>query len=79
MSFYSTKEDLIYLYEVTDPQGVAVWGGEKIEDMFEWYQRSPQGARVFISAWDSDSEDAHLVGQTIDVTDLINEAKRVGL
>jgi hypothetical protein len=34
---------------------------------------------LLISAWDSDDEDAHLVGQTIDVTDLIIEAKKVGL
>jgi hypothetical protein len=70
-NFYSTKEDVIYLYEVTDPQGVAIWGGEKIEDMFDWYQRSPQGSRVFISVWDSDSEDAHLVGRPIEVTSIV--------
>jgi len=77
MSFYSTKEDLIYLYEVTDPQGVAVWGGEQIKDMFDWHQRTPD-SRVFISTWESDEEDAHLVGQTIDITEIIQRAREIG-
>ena len=70
-NFYSTNENLIYLYEVTDPQGVAIWGGEKIEDMFDWYWRSPEGARVFISAWNSNDEDAHMVGRPIEVTSIV--------
>jgi hypothetical protein len=69
-NFYATNYDLIHLYEVTDPQGVAVWGGEKIEDMFDWHQRTPD-SRVFISTWDSDSEDAHLVGSPIEITSIV--------
>jgi hypothetical protein len=75
VSFYSTKEDLIYLYEVTDPQGVAVWGGEQIKDMFAWHQRTPD-SRVFISTWESDEEDAHLVGRPIEITSIV--ASKVG-
>jgi hypothetical protein len=75
MSFYSTKEDLIYLYEVTDQQGVAVWGGEQIKDMFDWHQRTPD-SRVFISTWESDDEDAHLVGRPIEITSIV--ASKVG-
>ena len=70
-NFYSTNEKLIYLYEVTDPQGVAIWGGEKVEDMFDWYWRSPKGARVFISTWESDEEDAQLVGRPIEITSIV--------
>jgi hypothetical protein len=70
-NFYSTNESLIHLYEVTDPQGVAIWGGEKIEDMFDWYWRSPEGARVFISAWNSNDEDAYMVGRPIEVTAIV--------
>ena len=69
-NFYSTNEKLIYLYEVTDPQGVAIWGGERIEDMFDWYGRS-QGARVFISTCESDEEDAQLVGRPIEITSIV--------
>ena len=70
-NFYSTNEKLIYLYEVTDPQGVAIWGGEKVEDMFDWYWRSPEGTRVFISTWESDEEDAQLVGRPIEITSIV--------
>ena len=70
-NFYSTNENLIHLYEVTDPQGIAIWGGENIEDMFDWYWRSPEGARVFISAWNSNDEDAHMVGRPIEVTSIV--------
>lgn len=73
-NFYSTKQEVIYMYEVTDSEGVALWGGEQIKDMFDWHQRSPQGSRVFISVWESDSEDAHLVGRPIEITSIV-EAK----
>jgi hypothetical protein len=76
MSFYSTKENLIYLYEVTDSQGIALWGGEKIEDMFDWYARSGEESRVFISTWESDEEDAQLVGRPIEITPIV--ASKVG-
>jgi hypothetical protein len=75
-NFYSTRENLVYLYEVTDPQGVALWGGEQTEDMFDWYARSGQGSRVFISTWESDEEDAHLVGSPIEITSIV--ASKVG-
>ena len=75
-NFYSTNEKLVYLYEVTDPQGVALWGGEQIKDMFDWYGRSGQGSRVFISTWESDEEDAHLMGSPIEITSIV--ASKVG-
>jgi hypothetical protein len=69
-NFYDTNPDLVYLYEVTDPQGVAIWGGERIEDMFDWQGRTPD-SRVFISTWESDEEDAHLVGRPIEITSIV--------
>jgi hypothetical protein len=33
---------------------------------------------VLVSAWDSDEEDAHLVGQSIDITEIIQQARKVG-
>jgi hypothetical protein len=74
-NFYATNYDLIHLYEVTDPQGVAVWGGEQIQDMFAWHGRTPV-SRVFISTWESDEEDAHLVGRPIEITSIV--ASKVG-
>jgi hypothetical protein len=75
-NFYPAKEDLIYLYEVTDPQGIAIWGGERLEDMFDWYRRSGQGSRVFISTWDSNDEDAYMIGRPIEITSIV--ASKVG-
>lgn len=70
-NFYSVNEDLVYLYEVTDSQGVALWGGGRLEDMFDWYRRSPEGSRVFISTWENEEEDAHLVGRPIEITSIV--------
>jgi hypothetical protein len=75
-NFYPPKEDLVYLYEVTDPQGIAIWGGERLEDMFDWYRRSGQGSRVFISTWDSNDEDAYMIGRPIEITSIV--ASKVG-
>ncbi len=76
-NFYSTNEDLVYLYEVTDSQGVALWGGEKIEDMFDWHRRTPD-SRVFISTWESNEEDAHLVGRPIEITSVVANKEEEG-
>jgi hypothetical protein len=74
-NFYSTKEDVIYLYEVTDPQGVAIWGGEKIEDMFDWYQQIRARIDVSLSPlWESDRRGCSPRGQTY--RDYLNRGKQ---
>jgi len=78
-TIHPPKSDLILFYEVVEPDGGNTWGGGSSIEAIKWLQLAPAGSRLLISAWDSDDEDARLVGQTIDVTDLINEAKRVGL
>jgi hypothetical protein len=78
-AIHPQKSDLILFYEVVEPDGANTWGGASCIEAIQWLQLAPKGSRLLISAWDSDDEDAHLVGQTIDVTDLINEAKKVGL
>jgi hypothetical protein len=74
IAFHPAKYDLINLYEVTDSDGIAQWGGEKPHEAVDWYQRSPIGSRVLVSAWSSDEEDAVLIGQPIDITHIINQA-----
>lgn len=74
ISFHPTKYDLINLYEVTDSEGVATWGGEKPHVAVEWYTRAPIGSRLLVSAWSSDEEDAVLIGQPVDITHIINQA-----
>ena len=73
------KSDLILFYEVVTPEGENEWGGASAESAIQWLYLAPTGSRLLVSAWDSDEEDAHLVGQTIDITEIIQQAREVGL
>ena len=74
ISFHPAQYTLINLYEVTDGQGVAQWGGEKPHEAVDWYTHAPIGSRLLVSAWSSDEEDAVLIGQPVDITHIINQA-----
>ena len=74
ISFHPKKSPLILLYEVVDAEGVAEWGGENPEHCMQWLSLAPANSRVLVSGWDSDEEDAHLVGQPLDITDIIKAA-----
>jgi hypothetical protein len=78
-TIHPPKSELILFYEVVEPEGENTWGGASCIEAIQWLFLAPKGSRLLISAWDSDEEDAHLVGQTIDVTDLIQQAREVGL
>ena len=78
-SIHPPKSDLILFYEVKEPNGGNTWGGTSCIQAIQWLFLAPVGSRLLISAWDSEEEDAHLVGQTIDVTDIIQQAREVGL
>ena len=84
-TIHPRKSDLILLYEVVDEQGRGLWGGEDTEQAFNWFKKSAleQRVRIMVSAWDSDEEDAHLVGQTIDITPIVvkawNKGKEISL
>jgi len=74
ISFHPKKSPLILLYEVVDPEGVAEWGGGSAEHCMQWLSLAPTGSRVLVSGWESDEEDAHLIGQPLDITDIIKAA-----
>jgi hypothetical protein len=76
ISFHPPKSDLFLLYEVVDESGNAEWGGEQAGAALQWIAHSPTATRILVSAWDSDDEDAHLVGQPIDITAIVREASR---
>jgi len=84
-TIHPPKSNLILLYEVVDKQGRGIWGGEDPEQAFIWFKKSglEQSVRIMVSAWDSDEEDAHLVGQTIDITPIVvkawNKGKEISL
>ena len=73
-TIHPKKSDLILLYEVVDGNGETEWGGENAEHCIQWLSLAPNNSRVLVSAWDSDEEDAHLVGQTIDITAIVRAA-----
>jgi hypothetical protein len=79
-TIHPPKSDLILLYEVVDKQGRGIWGGADSLEAIKWLRLNLRDeARLLVSAWDSDEEDAHLVGQSIDITDIILEAFKEGL
>ena len=81
-TLHPPKSDLILFYEVIEPEGRGErvrWGGGDVKSAMQWLYLAPVGSRLLVSAWDSDEEDAHLVGQTIDITEIIQQAREVGL
>jgi len=76
IAFHPRKSDLILLYEVVGEDGVPEWGGERPEEALKWIAKSPTATRILVSGWDSDEEDAQLVGQPLDITDLVKAASR---
>ena len=75
-TIHPPKNNLILLYEVVDKEGRGLWGGEDTEQAITWFKKSAleQRVRIMVSAWDSDEEDAHLVGQTLDITEIVRAA-----
>ena len=78
-TIHPPKSDLILFYEIIEPNNGIRWGGGEAKDAMQWLYLAPVGSRLLVSAWDSDEEDAHLVGQTIDITEIIQQAREVGL
>ncbi len=78
-TIHPPKSDLILFYEIIEPNNGIRWGGGEAKDAIQWLYLAPVGSRLLVSAWDSDEEDAHLVGQTIDITEIIQQAREVGL
>jgi hypothetical protein len=76
ISFHPPKSELILLYEVVDESGNAEWGGNDEREALAWIASSPTAKRILVSGWDSDDEDAHLVGQPLDITTIVREASR---
>jgi len=77
-SFHPKEYDLINLYEVTDEQGIALWGGNSQSEAINWYLRGNEAGRILVSAWDSNEEDAYMIGRPIDITDIVTKAMAYG-
>ena len=73
-SFHPTNTGLINLYEVVDSTGTPLWGGASGYEAIKEFRNSPINCRLLVSGWDSDAEDAHLVGQPLDITSAVVSA-----
>ena len=76
ISFHPPRSALILLYEVVDEGGNAEWGGNSERDALAWIASSPTAKRILVSGWESDDDDAHLVGQPLDITAMVREASK---
>ena len=76
IAFHPRKPDLVLLYEVVGEDGKAEWGGNSEREALAWIASSPTATRILVSGWESDDEDAHLVGQPLDITTIVKEASR---
>ena len=76
ISFHPPKSALVLLYEVVDEGGNAEWGGNSEREALAWIASSPTATRILVSGWESDEEDAQLVGQPLDITTIVREASR---
>ena len=73
-TIHPKKSDLILFYEIIEPDTGNTWGGEDATSAIQWLSLAPTGSRILVSAWDSDEEDAHLVEQTLDITEIVRAA-----
>jgi hypothetical protein len=76
IAFHPRKSELILLYEVVDATGNAEWGGNSEREALAWIASSPTATRILVSGWESDEEDAQLIGQPLDITTIVREASR---
>jgi len=73
-TIHPPKSELILFYEVVEAGGENTWGGADAGQAIQWLAHALAGSRLLVSAWDSDEEDAHLVGQTLDITEIVRAA-----
>jgi hypothetical protein len=71
IAFHPKVSPLFTFYEVVDSQGIAEWGGSDPVEAVQWLRRSQLNSRLLVSAWDSDDEEAMLVGQPVDITKIV--------
>ena len=71
IAFHPKVSPVFTFYEVVDSQGIAEWGGNNPAEAVKWLRRSPINSRLLVSGWDTEGEDAMLVGQPLDITKIV--------
>ena len=61
----------VVFYEVSDPQNIAVWGGESPSEALKWYRNSPAGSKIWVSQYETDEEDAELMLDSVEITPIV--------
>lgn len=78
INWYPRQNNRITLYEVTDPEGHAIWGGEQPAEALLWLMKDPLNRRIVATHWFADDEDAAPIGEALDLTDLVMAAVASG-
>lgn len=76
IAFHPKQSDLVLLYEVVGEDGHAEWGGNSEREALAWIATSPTAKRILVSGWTTDEDDAYLVGQPLDITEMVKQASR---
>lgn len=72
LTFKNTDTDYLDFYEVTDDQDIAVWGGGQAREAVAFFRQSI-GNRLYVSKWVEEGLEARMIGEAVDITDLITE------
>ena len=61
----------VIFYEVSDNQGLAIWGGENPTQALKWYRNSPPESKIWVSQWEADEENAKQVIKPVEITPIV--------
>ena len=61
----------VVFYEVSDAQGIAIWGGEDVLEAIKWYRHSPPDSKVWVGQYETTEEEAKLTMEFIEITPIV--------
>jgi hypothetical protein len=61
----------VVFYEVSDSQGIAIWGGEDVLEAVKWYRNSPPDSKVWVGQYETTEEEAKLAMDFIEITPIV--------
>ncbi len=61
----------VIFYEVSDSQGIAIWGGENVLEAIDWYRKSPPDSKVWVGQYETTEEDAKQVMDFLEITPIV--------
>jgi hypothetical protein len=61
----------VVFYEVSDAQGIAIWGGEDVLEAVKWYRNSPPESMFWVGQYETTEEEAKLTMDFIEITPIV--------